>query len=280
MAQKSISESNPYSLFIFGINSEATRVKYIARLKRFFDFIGLKGTLQEQSKRFVENGSRESQWVVGSLVNYLEMNRERVLRKEITGGTLRNYVKTIKLFCEMNEISVPWKRITRGLPKARRYADDRAPTLEEIRAIIEYPDRRIRPLVLVMASAGFRVGAWDYLKWKHIVPVVRNDSVIAAKVIIYAGEVEEYLTFITPEAFFELEKWMKYRQKSGEAVTGESWLMRNVWDTKKGCKRGVVSEPQKLRPVGVKRLMEAALWTQGLRKKLNAGRKRHEFQTD
>jgi hypothetical protein len=35
------------------------------------------------------------------------------------------------------------ERITRGLPKVRRYADDRAPTLEEIQKMIEYPDRRM-----------------------------------------------------------------------------------------------------------------------------------------
>ncbi len=33
------------------------------------------------------------------------------------------------------------KKITRGLPKVRRYADDRDPTIEEIQKIIEYPDR-------------------------------------------------------------------------------------------------------------------------------------------
>ncbi|MGE5821488.1 MAG: hypothetical protein ACM31M_02750 [Nitrososphaerota archaeon] len=34
---------------------------------------------------------------------------------------------------------IPWKKITRRLPRVKRYADDRAPTIEEIRKIIEYP---------------------------------------------------------------------------------------------------------------------------------------------
>jgi hypothetical protein len=34
---------------------------------------------------------------------------------------------------------IPWKKITRRLPRVKRYADDRAPTVKEIRKIIEYP---------------------------------------------------------------------------------------------------------------------------------------------
>jgi hypothetical protein len=53
--------------------------------------------------------------------------------KKITAGTLRSSVKTIKTFCKVTDIMIPWKKITRGLPRVKRYADDRAPTLEEIR---------------------------------------------------------------------------------------------------------------------------------------------------
>ena len=83
---------------------------------------------------------------------------------------------------------IPWKKITRGLPRVRRYADDRAPTIEEIRKIIEYPDRRIKAIVLTMVSSGIRVGAWDHLKWGHIVPIKKNDKLVAAKMIVYAGD--------------------------------------------------------------------------------------------
>jgi hypothetical protein len=34
-------------------------------------------------------------------------------KKEVTGATVRNYVKTIKLFCEMSDLLLPWKKITR-----------------------------------------------------------------------------------------------------------------------------------------------------------------------
>jgi hypothetical protein len=60
-----------------------------------------------------------------------------------------------KLFVEMNSdtpIIINWKRIIRGVPSGRKAANDRAPTLEEIRKLSEYPDRRIKPIVYIMAS--------------------------------------------------------------------------------------------------------------------------------
>jgi hypothetical protein len=41
----------------------------------------------------------------------------------------------------MNDILIPWKKITRGLPRGRKTAEDRAATIDEIRRIVEYPDR-------------------------------------------------------------------------------------------------------------------------------------------
>ena len=59
----------------------------------------------------------------------------------------------------MSDISLPWKKITRGLPNSRQTANDRAPTIEEIRKLVEYPDRRIKPIVYIMDSSGIRLDA-------------------------------------------------------------------------------------------------------------------------
>lgn len=114
------------------------------------------------------------------IIEFLQSLKQRVENNEISGATVRDYVKLIRLFCEMNEITVPWKKIMRGLPRSRNYANDRAPTIDEIKKITDYPDRRIKPIVYLMASSGIRLGAWDYLKWRHLVPIVRDDKIIAA----------------------------------------------------------------------------------------------------
>jgi hypothetical protein len=233
---------------------------------------------------FADNGRQDPNWAFNSILKFILAEKQRVESKKITGGTLRNSVKTIKTFCEVTDVMIPWKKITRGLPRVKRHAVDRAPTLEEIRKIFEYPDRRIKPIVYTMASSGIRVGAWDYLKWGHIVPINKNGRLVGTKMIVYAREPDEYFTFISPEAYFALESWMKFRTTSGESVNVESWVARNLWNTLRPAENSIsrmaVNEPEKLNSIGVKRLIERALWTQGLRTKLTNGKKRHEFQTD
>jgi hypothetical protein len=68
--------------------------------------------------------------------------------------------------------------------------------------------------------------------WKHIIPITNiNGELTAAKIIVYAGDVEEYYTFVTPEAYSSLKDWMEFRASYGEKITGDSFLMRDLWQT-------------------------------------------------
>jgi hypothetical protein len=133
-------------MFVYAIRSALTRDYYLRRLRRFFDFINLEkqATIEERCNLFAGRGKTDPDWAFNRIMGFFQFQKERVEKREITGATLRNFVKAIKLFCEMSDIPVPWKKIARGLPKIRRFADDRAPTIEEIRKIAEYPDRRIK----------------------------------------------------------------------------------------------------------------------------------------
>lgn len=248
-------------MVIIYLCDESTNDREIAK---FFEFIGIDGkTIEERARNFVIKAKDDNTWAFSSVMKFTYFQRQRVDRKEISGATVRNYVKSIKLFCEMADIPIQWKKITRGLPRDKKYADDRIPTIDEIKKLVEYPDRRIKAIVYTMASSGTRIGSWDYLQWCHIRPVEKNGEIIAAKMIVYAGEDEEYFTFISSEAWQELKKWMDYRQDSGEIISDSSWVMRNLWDTRVAQGRGFVTFPKKLSSLGVKRLMERAIWAQG-----------------
>ncbi len=215
------------------------------------------------------------------LMKFCNYQKKRVINGEISESTIPNYFKATKLFCDMNNLILNWKKISKGVPTGRKSANDRAPIREEIIKLINYPDRRINAIIYTMVSSGIRIGAWDYLKWKHVTPYTDKDNIIAAKILVYAGELEEYYTFITPEAFNALKDWMDFRFLYGEKVTGESPLMRDIWQTTNttyGANFGLATVPQKLDSRGIHKLLYRALWSQGLRTKLAEGQKRHEFK--
>ena len=270
-----------YSLFVFNIRSASTRDYYLRRLKGFFNYIDLlpNESIIKRCDYFAKRGEEDSDWAFNNIIRFLQFQRERVDKEEIAASTLKNFLKAIKLLCEVADITINWKKITRGLPKVRRYAEDRAPTIEEIQKLCEYLDRRIKSIIYIMASSGIRLGAWDYLRWGHIIAVEKADKTFG-KVTVYAGDEEEYFTFITPEAYDEVKKWMDYRKTSGEQINEKSWVMRHLWNAKKGRKFGLVTAPKELKSSGVKRLVEDALWTQDIRNKSQINGKRYEFQSN
>jgi hypothetical protein len=269
-------ESDPSALFDYSIKSAITRKAYKGWLETFFKHAGLQGTFQEQCIVFVQSAREDSKWFSKNLFSFLQRQRERFDAKQISGSTLRNYIKPIKLLCDLHDIEIKWKKYTRGLPSARRWGNDRAPTREELIQACKYPDRRIKGIVCTATSGGIRLGAWDYLRWGHIQYIQEKD---VARMRVYAGEDEEYFTYISGEAYKELKEWMDFRKMSGENVTKDSWLMRQLWDVRRGHggARGLGSVPEKLTSDGLKTLIETAICVQGLRPKLEPGKKRHEF---
>jgi integrase len=112
------------------------------------------------------------------------------------------------------------------------------------------------------------------LKWNH---ELRDRTVVAAKITVYAGENEQYFSFITPEAFEAIREWMNYRRTSGEDINGESWLMRTVWDTTSPS-RSPISSPKKLSTGAIKELVKRALRSVGLRTSLDRDKKVRRYE--
>ena len=272
-------------MFKYSIRSDVTRKYYERRLRKFLDFIQFEPETSEIEKRcnnFSKYGKQNSNWALNYFIRFLQYQKERVEKGEIAAGTLRNSVKSLKAFCDSADLNITWKKVTKGLPKARQSSNDRAPTVEEIRKIVDYPDRRIKPIIYTMVSSGIRLGAWDYLKWKHVKPISNDEGkIVAARLEVYAGDVEEYYSFVNIEAFNALKEWMNFRASYGEKIDGDSWLMRDLWQTTNmnyGARWGLATSPKKLKSSGIKRLLERAVWEQGIRKPLVEGVNRHEWK--
>ena len=275
----------PYDNFIYGLRVKETKRQYPYRLNIFMTFIGLQGTIQEKCDRLYELRNNAA-LLQSYLIKFINFQKKRIENKEIAEGTLHNYIKAIKLFFSMNDIIINWKKLGKGIPADRHSSDDRIPTVDEIKKLLEHPDRRIKTIVCTMLSAGFRVGSWDFLKWKHVIPLKRNNVVVAAKIILTNTKINDrkYFSFITPEAYESLKGWMDFRALHNEHITGESWLMRDTWqkvDRKHGHRIGLAKYPRKLKAISIQNMIEQAWKIQGVREKLSDPQvKRHEFKAN
>jgi hypothetical protein len=106
--------ASPYYMFKYSIRTELTREYYERRIRTFFDFIGFlcSSGIEERCNLFAEKAKSDSHWATICIIRFLQYEKERVQKEEITAARLSNFVKSIKLLCEMCDISIPWKKIT------------------------------------------------------------------------------------------------------------------------------------------------------------------------
>jgi hypothetical protein len=273
-------EVEPLTEFFDAIHSPVTKKKYERNLDFFFVSAGIEGKdLKARAGNFTKMAKEDNQWATQVINQHMRKQKERAERKEISEATVPNFLKPIKLFCDMNDILLNWKKISKRVPRGRSFGQDRTPSLEEVKQILAYPDRRIRPVALTMLSSGVRLGAFDYLDWGHIEPVKKSGQIVAAKIRVYAGTPDEYRSFITPECYHVLEEYIKFRTSNGERVTKDSPLIRDLFYPDR-LGKGEPHLPKRLKSSGVKRMVEDALRGTGIRKALTEGKKRHEFQAD
>lgn len=286
---------SPYENFLYALKSPDTKRQYPSLLNKFFTFLAIQGKMDEKCSKLLRIAKNDPDLFQSNLMRYCSFQKDRIHKGEITEGTMRNYIKAVRLFCEMNEIHIFWKKITKGLPAPAQSSDDRPPSREEIAKLITgYPDMRLKVIVLTMISSGIRIGAWNYLKWKHIEPLYSDNesitainlectgSLVAAKISVYPGTKDRYYSFITPEAFHCIKNWMDFRQLHGENITGESWIMRDTWqkiDRNHGHRIGLAKIPRQFHSEGIRSLLERAWTVQGIRDKLGVDVKHHDFKS-
>jgi hypothetical protein len=108
--------SDSWLLYLDAMKSPLTKYKYFGNLSGFLEFAKIAGvSLEERANAFSKRGKKDTDWAFQNIAKFIHFQKQRVERKEISSATVRNYVKSIKLYCEMADVFIPWKKITRGL---------------------------------------------------------------------------------------------------------------------------------------------------------------------
>lgn len=136
--------SQAYFNFINSLKSKFTKETYRNNLLKFMNHYQLKD--------------------MSSLLSLpVEDLRDKIVKyflekREASKSSQKVMTASLKHFCEMNDIILNWKKITKFIFSDVPKSEDRAYAHEEIRQILEHCDHRLTATFLVLASSGIRPG--------------------------------------------------------------------------------------------------------------------------
>ena len=106
---------SPYQKFSYALNAPESQRQYPRRFQQFLDHLKISESSIEDNintlyKLIEKNGSK---WLEPELLKFFRLQNQRAERNEISTETIRNYLKPIKLFCQMNGVLINWNLITK-----------------------------------------------------------------------------------------------------------------------------------------------------------------------
>ena len=187
-----------------------TKQNYVGRVRAYIRLTGRAGMTPDE---FLQEIRRWPKRFEEELIRFIGL-----VSKESATSTVAFWRDSLRRFVEINRVGgIDWDYVNQFLPRVKKSGQDRAPTLEEIRRLVSVADLRTKCLILFLLSSGARIGSIEYLRWKDFQEVELQGRKMA-RVTIYAGEPEEYYSFVSPECWEYLSRYREMRESVGEVV--------------------------------------------------------------
>jgi integrase len=207
-----LEELEQFQLFSNSIRSEETKKSYTVYLKKYIAFVG-------SNDLFFGNNPRSVERAIIDFIISLKRDGKSYF-------AIRNYVSSIISFYKINDVILNTKKISKFIPDRKIGRKDRGYNHEEIHSLLEIGDERLRAVILLLASTGMRIGAIPYLRIRNL-EKLDNDIY---KITVYENSKEEYFTFTTPECSKATDNYLTMRQRYGEKIHTDSFLIREQFD--------------------------------------------------
>lgn len=210
------------------MGSEGTVEAYIKGIKNFVAYMHLKNP--ETALQKLLSGEKDPGAEVDTFIDY-------ALEKQGKAHNhVRNHVFGIKKWFELNGVKVDWDKIE--LPtSAEIREEDRAPTKDELKKLLNHGKARDRAIIFCDSSSGLRIGTLLSLKkgdadfsYPDVVRLTverKRGRKFTSKRRRTNGRF--FCTFITPEARKSLLQYFKEREAAGETLTDESPLIGDAY---------------------------------------------------
>ena len=149
-------EDKVYSNFMDSLKSSKTKDVYDKALKLFMKFHKI------QSYSLFALGYED---IEEKIKQYIMNIRSR----ELSSSFMNVFLSSIKAFYEMNDIeNIRWHKLQRFMGEKTPKHEDRCYSDNEILTLLNASDLKQKVVILLMCSAGLRVGALPTLLLKHL----------------------------------------------------------------------------------------------------------------
>lgn len=191
--------------FLRQYENQSTRNSYKTGLKLFFKSVypALKGEdLDSLSERYLteDRDHRED------MMNFKDSLRDKAPK------TVGSRLNAVKVFLDENCINFP-KRFFKNMngKVTEAITEEKVPSNEELRRIVEYLPVQGKALTLILSSSGMRIGEAVQIEVNDI--YLNRDPVRIKIRSEYTKTGKKRITFISPEAKQAVEEWLKFRDQ-------------------------------------------------------------------
>lgn len=156
-------EKRIYSNFVDSVQSDETKRVYKHYLRTYMKFLRI----------WVEHENKEDEFTNQLYSQLIDMPSNQIFesvklfildkrKRELSSSSMNGPLSALKLFYDMNDIeTIRWKKLQRFKGEETEEHEDRAYTREEIQTLLNVSDLRLKATVLLCASTGMRIGAFN-----------------------------------------------------------------------------------------------------------------------
>jgi len=158
------------------------------------------------------------------LLEYCVFLKRRSENNEISPNTVPMFFNGIFKFFKVNRKKFDKDLITGMYPRRSKLGGGLAISTEQCKTMLNSTgEKRDKALIHFFCATGARAEAVCDLRLKHVEPY--QDGFF--KIVLYAGDIAEMVTFLHSEASQSLTEYFEWRKSMGEVLTLESPVFRS-----------------------------------------------------